>query len=194
MIAPITSAQENDHVREDNVVSITPTETTHLAAVEFDVDMLSSDFMTKIQLAVALDADLTEDQRNCCLGSNPHRYHVLLLRIVGGFCIVFGSISIGIGSHLRVFFSNFVAGPWWISLPVIVAGSSSHSLTSNITLMQTKFISYFYKYVNICNFCRLSFFYLGISALGSTTSFKLLIASCISIIGTIVATVGKAIS
>ena len=126
MIAPVSSDQENDLVREDNVVSTYPSETTHLAAVEFDMDMLSSDFMTKVQLAIALDADLSEDQRNCCLGSNPHRYHVLLLRIAGGLCIVFGSISIGIGSHLRAFFSNFIAGPWWISLPVIVAGTSCH--------------------------------------------------------------------
>ena len=127
MIAPISADLGDNTLRErtaeHSVAGTDPAGTTHLAALEFDADMLSSDFMTKVQLAVALDADLTEDQRNCCLGSNPHRYHVLLLRIVGGLCIVFGSISIGVGSHLHVFFSNFIAGPWWISLPVIIAGA-----------------------------------------------------------------------
>ena len=141
MIAPISSDQENDHIREDSVVSINPPERMHLAALEFDADLLSSNFLTKVQLAVALDADLAEDQRNCCLGSNPHRYHVLLLRIVGGFCIVFGSISIGIGSHLRIFFSNFIAGPWWNSLPVIVAGASHRSLCTSTDAMMTILLS-----------------------------------------------------
>jgi hypothetical protein len=73
----------------------------------------------------ALPLPLTEDSSGysfCCIGDNPHRQHVFLLRLAGGFCVVFASVEIFLGVHLSPYFSNFINGVWWAAVPVLVAG------------------------------------------------------------------------
>lgn len=73
----------------------------------------------------ALPLPLTEDSTGYsffCVGDNPHRHHVFLLRLAGGFCIVFASVEIYLGAHLSPYFSNFINGVWWAAVPVLVAG------------------------------------------------------------------------
>lgn len=73
----------------------------------------------------ALPLPLTEDSSGysfCCMGDNPHAHHVFLLRLAGGFCVVFATVEIGIGVHLSPFFSNFINGVWWAAVPVFAAG------------------------------------------------------------------------
>jgi hypothetical protein len=77
-----------------------------------------------------LDSDLASDLlRNdpqralpLPLTDNPHRQHVFLLRLAGGFCVVFASVEIFLGVHLSPYFSNFINGVWWAAVPVLVAG------------------------------------------------------------------------
>jgi hypothetical protein len=73
----------------------------------------------------ALPLPLTEDSFGynlCCIGDNPHKQHVFLLRLVGGFCVVFASVEIFLGVHLSPYFSNFINGVWWAAVPVFIAG------------------------------------------------------------------------
>jgi hypothetical protein len=106
-----------------------------------DSDLASDLLPTAPQRALPLP--LTEDSSGysfCCIGDNPHRQHVFLLRLAGGFCVVFASVEIFLGVHLSPYFSNFINGVWWAAVPVLVAGK-----------IETFMIL---PSVNVCNRCR----------------------------------------
>lgn len=58
----------------------------------------------------------------CAARESPNFSHVLLLRITGGLCMLFGIIEVGLGASLYTFFSNFRAGAWWSVILVVWSG------------------------------------------------------------------------
>ena len=53
---------------------------------------------------------------------DPHGSQIVVLRIAGTICVLFGLIEIGIGSYLFKEFSNAQVGAWWSVLLPTVAG------------------------------------------------------------------------
>lgn len=96
-----------------------------LAILPLDTSLVSSDATAIPQDAIFLDADENAGPIYSCQGKKPHGFHTFLLHIVGGFCIVFGCVEIGLGLRLHDYFSNLAAGAWWGGVPVVIAGESS---------------------------------------------------------------------
>lgn len=98
-----------------------------LTILPLDASLVSSDVPAIPQDAIFLDADGDAGPIYCCQGNKPHKFHMFLLHTVGGFCIVFGCVEIGLGLRLHDCFSNLTTGVWWAGVPVVIAGEpSSH--------------------------------------------------------------------
>lgn len=51
--------------------------------------------------------------------------HILVLRIVGSLCLLFGLIELGVGGALYNYLSNVKSGAWWAGIFTITAGLSA---------------------------------------------------------------------
>ena len=87
-----------------------------------DLNLISNESLAITQDAVALDSDIDLGPTFCCRGKKPHGFHVFLLYIAAGFCVIFGCVEIGLGLHLKNYFLNLATGVWWAAVPVVAAG------------------------------------------------------------------------
>lgn len=99
--------------------------TSLLSVLPLDLNLVSNELRATPQDATALDTDGESGPIFCCRGKRPHGFHIFLLHIGGGFCILFGCVEIGLGLRLNNYFSNLDTGVWWAGVPVVVAGDLS---------------------------------------------------------------------
>lgn len=74
-------------------------------------------------------ADEDYAQENMRLTNNRHvvvdSVHILVLRIIGSLCLLFGLIELGVGGALYNYLSNVKNGAWWCGIFTIATGISS---------------------------------------------------------------------
>lgn len=72
------------------------------------------------------DPERGQASSGCCSCTDssdpPDSVHVLLLRIIGSFTLVFGGIEIGLGVGIFNFLDNEKLGAWWVGVITVIAG------------------------------------------------------------------------
>ena len=87
------------------------------------IDTLSNISAAPPQVAVRAETRQSCFDSNSAVSSDDFSViHMRLLRCIGTLCIIFGTIEIGLGGSLFVFFSNVRAGAWWSVVLVVIAG------------------------------------------------------------------------
>jgi hypothetical protein len=68
-------------------------------------------------------------QENMRLTNHKHvavdSVHILVLRIIGSLCLLFGLIELGVGGALYNYLSNVKSGAWWAGIFTITTGLSA---------------------------------------------------------------------
>ena len=161
------------------------------------------------------DSDEKSAENKSFSGKDPHGSQIVVLRIAGTICVLFGLIEIGIGSYLFKEFSNAQAGAWWSVLLPTVAGiffTIAPFTTDNIddfdndnmtfTYFSVKiFYSMVISHLHRCNsrptyfastFSQFAIDYSGALALISTTRLRVSIILLFAAVGALVAIIGAA--
>ena len=181
-----------------------------------DLNLVSNESRSFTQDAIALDSDFDFGPTFCCQGRKPHGYHIFLIYIAGGFCLIFGCVEIGLGLHLENYFLNLATGVWWAAVPVLAAGKfrlSMQNLRREISLLITMQHCQIVSQQGVALFTPSMCFStevaiekgilhliwtalfllssLGLISFHATSSLKLFLSSGVSLLGTIIAVVGE---
>ena len=70
------------------------------------------------------DVQEYRNRKSCLDGIDPNGSQIILLRITGAGCVIFGIIEIAFGSYLFDEFVNADAGAWWAVLVLPIAGKN----------------------------------------------------------------------
>ena len=70
------------------------------------------------------DVEEYRNRKSCVDGIDPNGSQIILLRITGAVCVIFGIIEIAFGSYLFDEFANADAGAWWAVLVMPIAGKN----------------------------------------------------------------------
>ena len=71
------------------------------------------------------DIEEYRNRKSCVDGIDPNGSQILLLRITGTICVIFGIIEITFGSYLFDEFATTEAGAWWAVLLLLIAGEDA---------------------------------------------------------------------
>ena len=71
------------------------------------------------------DIEEYRNRKSCLDGIDPNGSQILLLRITGTICVIFGIIEITFGSYLFDEFATTEAGAWWAVLLLLIAGEDA---------------------------------------------------------------------
>lgn len=82
---------------------------------------------TKSRGAAIEDTERGQSSARCCPGSpdsseSSDSVHVLLLRIIGSFTLIFGVVEIGLGFGIFTFLNHMKLGAWWVGIITSIAG------------------------------------------------------------------------